>query len=142
MTNSNNTLYSYDDFAEAIRDIRKQYEAGKPLVWNGPNEFHSSIMCSAAEPSWHFSPEGIEYHAEHDRDFFDICMQVTSIFGNHQGIVSCNSEIDRLNRRNEVIQARSDMFEKKWLDSTPVDPSINDEIAAIWEEAKARAKVG
>lgn len=79
--------YNADDVLDALQVVRKQYLAGEPLTWTGPDRLHFSVSAVSPEPSWHFSPEGLEYHAEQDRDFWDVWAIVAFQIGFHNGAV-------------------------------------------------------
>lgn len=81
-------VYKSFDFptaAEALAEIRRQYEAGEPLVWTGPDHLHHVISAGCPEPSACFSPEGLAYDAERGRDFWDVYTMIAFQLGYHAG---------------------------------------------------------
>lgn len=65
--------YIYSTIHDALR---KSYDNGGG--WDGPDELHHGISATNPPPSWHLSPEGLEYHAECDRDLLDTIIHVLS----------------------------------------------------------------
>lgn len=76
-----------EDVAVALKQVREQHLAGQTLVWTGPNRLHHAVAATSPEPSWHFSPEGLAYHADQDRDFWDVYTMVAFQLGFHNGTV-------------------------------------------------------
>ena len=80
-------VYNFSEVAEALQAVRKQHHVGKPPTWTGPDEIHYSITAGVPEPSWHFSPDGLEHSREQGRNFWDNFIQVAFMFGWHNGVV-------------------------------------------------------
>ncbi len=96
-------LYSLEDLANALDDIRQQIVAEEEsLVWRGPDEIHSAISASSGAPSWHFSKAGIEYHAENGRGIWDIYNMVAIQLGIHQGLMMQEPAIDHYVRLLDI----------------------------------------
>jgi hypothetical protein len=81
-------VYRFEDMANALHEVRRQHHAGKPTVWTGPDEIHYSITATVPPPSDHFTPEGAEYNRDHGRGFWDSFIQVSFMFGWHNGVVT------------------------------------------------------
>lgn len=80
-------VYNFSEVAEALQSVRRQHHVGKPLTWTGPDKIHYSITAGVPEPSWHFSPDGLEHSREQGRNFWDNFIQVAFMFGWHNGVV-------------------------------------------------------
>ena len=93
-------MHSFEEVAEALAEIRRQHEAGEPLVWTGPDRLHYSVAATCPEPSWHFSEEGMAYHADQDRDFWDVYTMIAFQIGFHNGYL-------RSDKANEVYRRDS-----------------------------------
>jgi hypothetical protein len=98
-------IHPFSDVAEHLHEVRRQHHTGKPLTWTGPDDLHYSITAGVQEPSWHFSPDGLEYNREHGRGFWDAFIQVAFMFGWHNGVVK--------HEQSEKIAKDSD---KRWID--------------------------
>lgn len=79
--------FSYEDVDAALKKIRVQWIEGQPLVWTGPDALHSSVLATNGPPSWHFSEEGMQYHAEQGRSFWDVYTLVAFQIGFSNGAV-------------------------------------------------------
>ena len=108
------TLYDYDEFHNAMRDIRRQRRKKQPLVWTGPDKFHSAIAATSSPPSWQFSEEGLEYHKERGRSFEDICTLVTFHFAYHQATVAEE-------KNTEFYKKTADFWQKEALSRPKAD---------------------
>lgn len=91
----------YDTVADALKKIREQYLAGGGLTWTGPDSLHFSISTGSSGPSWHFSPEGLEYHEERGRDFWDVYSMVAFQMGFHNGVVREGAKLEERHRMDE-----------------------------------------
>ena len=101
-------LHNYSDLADALKLIRKQYLAGEPLVWTGPTDLHHSVSATSPGPDWQFSPEGLAYHAERDRDFWDVYTQVSFHLGFHQGAVNESERTAFYKKLHSIAMLRED----------------------------------
>ena len=88
----------YEEVAKALKKIRKQRRKGKSLKWTGPNELHHSISATCPEPSWYFSPEGMEWLKEHGHGFWDVYTQVAFHLGFHNGYLRCEESTSYLHK--------------------------------------------
>ena len=116
MADADTILYSYDEFARALNKIQSQHRRGVKLKWTGPNAFHSNISGCNPEPSWHFSPEGMEYHKDHNRDFEAVCFLIAQNFGMHQGLATQERYIVQLQKQLETAQWANDFFRDKFVE--------------------------
>lgn len=82
-------IFVFDNIADALCDIRTQFLSGNDtLVWRGPDELHYAVSAGSPSPSEQFSKEGLEYHKERGRDFWDVYTLIAFQFGIHNGTVS------------------------------------------------------
>ena len=79
--------FDLDVATAALDEVRRQFLAGEPMVWTGPDRLHSSISATSHSPSWNFSAEGMEAHADQNRDFWDVYNMVAFQLGYHNGVV-------------------------------------------------------
>lgn len=95
-------LYTFEEIADALADIRKQHEEKGPkdLIWNGPDHLHHSVSATSPPPSSAFSNDGLAYHAERDRDFWEVYTMVAIQLGIHQGAMIRQERIDELEKSN------------------------------------------
>lgn len=82
-------LYDFEAIADALTDIRRQFEkqGAKDLVWRGPDRLHHCISAASPPPSSAFSNDGLAYSAERGRGFWDVYSEVAIQLGIHQGAV-------------------------------------------------------
>lgn len=101
----NKGVFQYDDVDKWLKDIRDQYESQNgPLVWRGSDDLDSSILCCCPPPTEQFNEEGLEYHAERDRDFWDVYTLVAFQLGFHNGVCQEKSHYKILEDSNKVYR--------------------------------------
>lgn len=105
---STNKEYSFAEVMSALRDLRRQYEDGKPLVWNGPDELHYSVAATSMPPSWHFTDEGLDNTLENDLDFWDVYTMIAFQIGYSNGMVRGDKSVEIYKQSADTYRA---MFE-------------------------------
>jgi hypothetical protein len=106
--------YTYEQVGDALKKIRKQFLKGtKVLKWTGPDKLDSSVSATMSPPSWHFSPEGLEYHKERGRDFWDVYANVAFVLGYHSGVLIQRAEHEPQKELLEMFRKSVDLMNRK-----------------------------
>lgn len=85
--------FDYTEVEAALKEVRRQYEAGEPTAWKGPDRLHFRVLATNPPPSWHFSAEGLSSHWEQGRDFWDVYTLVAFQLGFHNGVVRMEPDV-------------------------------------------------
>lgn len=88
-------VFDFSEVADALKAVREQHltDPDAEIVWAGPQRLHYKIGATSGHPGWHFSPEGLEHHADQGHDFWDVYTMVAFQIGVHNGIMIVDPDL-------------------------------------------------